>query len=52
MIYVGGNIIAFILENLVIGKINHILLEKFADKSDSKISKIHYIFLKYSVFLI
>ena len=29
-------IIAFILENVVIGKINHMLLEKFVDKSDSK----------------
>ena len=28
-------IIAFILENVVIGKINHLLLEKFVDKSDS-----------------
>ena len=28
-------IIAFILENVVIGKINHKLLEKFVDKSDS-----------------
>ena len=29
-------IIAFILENLVIGKINHKLLEKFVDRNDSK----------------
>lgn len=29
-------IIAFILENLVIGKINHMLLGKFVNKSDSK----------------
>ena len=29
-------IIAFILENILIEKINHILLEKFVDKSDSK----------------
>ena len=28
-------IIAFILENVIIGKINHFLLEKFARKSDS-----------------
>ena len=28
-------IIAFILENIIIGKINHLLLEKFAGKSDS-----------------
>ena len=29
-------IIAFLLENIIIGKINHFLLEKFAGKSDSK----------------
>ena len=29
-------IIAFILENLVIGKINHMLLDKFVSESDSK----------------
>lgn len=33
-------IIAFILENLVIGRINHKLLEKFVDKNDSKNSYI------------
>ena len=33
-------IIAFILENLVIGKINHMLLAKFVDKSDSTIAYI------------
>ena len=33
-------IIAFILENVVIGKINHKLLEKFVDKNDSKNSYI------------
>lgn len=33
-------IIAFILENVFIGKINHKLLEKFVDKNDSKNSYI------------